>query len=34
MAAMHRTMLQVILGGFGVMLVGFGGTVATILTQA
>jgi hypothetical protein len=34
MAAAHRTMLQVILGGFGVMLVGFGGTIATILTQA
>ncbi len=34
MAAAQRTMLQVILGGFGVMLVGFGGTIATILTQA
>jgi hypothetical protein len=31
---MHRTMLQTILGGFGVMLVGFAGTIATIVTQA
>jgi hypothetical protein len=35
MAAMHRMMLQVVLGGFGVMIAGFGGTIATILlTQA
>ena len=33
MAAMQRTMLQVVLGGFGLMLVGFAGTIATILTQ-
>ncbi len=33
MAAMNRTMLQIVVGGFGVMLVGFAGTIATILTQ-
>lgn len=32
-AAMHRTLVQTMLGGFGVMLVGFAGTIATILTQ-
>lgn len=32
-AAMHRTLLQVILGGFAVMLVGFATTIATVLTQ-
>jgi hypothetical protein len=33
MAAMNRTMLQIVVGGFGAMLVGFAGTIATILTQ-
>jgi hypothetical protein len=33
MAAMHRTTMQTILGGFAVMLVGFMGTIATVLTQ-
>jgi hypothetical protein len=33
-AAMNRTMLQVVLGGFGVMLVGFAGTIAAIIVQA
>lgn len=33
-AATNRTMLQIILGGFAVMLVGFGGTIATILAQS
>jgi hypothetical protein len=33
MAAMNRTMLQIVVGGFGVMLVGFAGTIATIITQ-
>jgi hypothetical protein len=32
-AAMHRTSIQIVLGGFGVMMVGFAGTIATILTQ-
>lgn len=32
-AAANRTMLQVVLGGFAVTLVGFGGTIATILSQ-
>jgi hypothetical protein len=32
-AAMTRTLLQTILGGFAVMTVGFAGTIATILTQ-
>ncbi len=32
-AAMHRTLLQVILGGFALMLVGFATTIATVLTQ-
>jgi hypothetical protein len=32
-AAMNRTMLQIVLGGFAVTVVGFGGTIATILTQ-
>jgi hypothetical protein len=32
--ATYRTLLQVFLGGFGLMLVGFAGTIATILTQA
>jgi hypothetical protein len=32
-AAMHRTLVQAILGGFALMLVGFAGTIATILTQ-
>jgi hypothetical protein len=31
--AMHRTLLQVTLGGFAVMIVGFAGTIATILVQ-
>jgi hypothetical protein len=34
MAATHRTLLQVFLAGFGLMLVGFAGTIATILTQS
>jgi hypothetical protein len=34
MAAMNRTMLQIVVGGFGVMLVGFAGTIATIISQA
>jgi hypothetical protein len=34
MAAMHRTTLQIVVGGFGVMLVGFAGTIATIISQA
>jgi len=33
MAALHRTTMQIVLGGFGLMLVGFAGTIATILTQ-
>lgn len=33
-AAMHRTTVQMFLGGFGLMLVGFAGTIATVLTQA
>jgi hypothetical protein len=33
MAAMSRTMLQIVLGGFAVMIVGFGGTIATILAR-
>ena len=33
MAAMNRTMLQIMLGGFAVTIVGFGGTIATILSQ-
>lgn len=33
MAAMNRTTMQTILGGFAVMFVGFAGTIATILTQ-
>lgn len=33
-AAMNRTMLQVVLGGFGVMLVGFAGTIAAVIVQA
>ena len=32
-AAMHRTTMQIVLGGFGLMLVGFAGTIATVLTQ-
>jgi hypothetical protein len=32
-AAANRTMLQVVLGGFAVTIVGFGGTIATILSQ-
>lgn len=32
-AAMDRTLIQVTLGGFAVMLVGFAGTIATILSQ-
>jgi hypothetical protein len=32
-AATHRTTMQIILGGFGLMLVGFAGTIATIVTQ-
>jgi len=32
-AAMHRALLQAVLGGFAVMTVGFAGTIATILTQ-
>jgi hypothetical protein len=34
MTAMNRTLLQIFLGGFAVMIVGFAGTIATILTQA
>jgi hypothetical protein len=34
MAATYRTLLQVFLAGFGLMLVGFAGTIATILTQS
>lgn len=34
MATAYRTLLQVFVGGFGLMLVGFAGTIATILTQA
>lgn len=33
MAAMNRTFMQTVLGGFAVMLAGFAGTIATILTQ-
>jgi hypothetical protein len=33
MAAMNRTMLQIVVGGFGAMLVGFAGTIATIISQ-
>jgi len=33
-AAANRTMLQIVLGGFAVMVVGFGGTIATILAQS
>ena len=33
MLAMHRTMLQVVLAGFAAMLVGFAGTIATVLSQ-
>jgi hypothetical protein len=33
MAAMNRTMLQIMLGGFAVIIVGFGGTIATVLSQ-
>jgi len=34
MAAMHRLLLQIMVGGFVTMAVGFGGTIATvILTQ-
>lgn len=33
-AAMHRTTMQIVLGGFGLMLIGFAGTIATILSQA
>jgi hypothetical protein len=31
MQALHRTAMVVMIGGFGTMLVGFGGTIATIL---
>lgn len=31
--ATYRTLLQVILGGFALMLAGFAGTIATILIQ-
>jgi len=34
MAALHRTTMQIVLGGFGLMLVGFAGTIATVLTQS
>lgn len=35
MAAMHRSLVQLMVGGFVTMAVGFGGTIATvILTQA
>jgi hypothetical protein len=33
MLTMHRTMLQVVLAGFAAMLVGFAGTIATVLTH-
>jgi hypothetical protein len=33
MAAAQRTNVQMILGGFAVMLVGFAGTIATVITQ-
>jgi hypothetical protein len=33
MAAMNRTTLQIVVGGFGVMLLGFAGTIATIISQ-
>jgi hypothetical protein len=33
-SAMHRTTMQIVLGGFGLMLAGFAGTIATIVTQA
>jgi hypothetical protein len=32
-SAMHQSTLQIVLGGFGLMLVGFAGTIATVLTQ-
>lgn len=32
MTALHRTTMQIVLGGFGLMLVGFAGTIATVLT--
>jgi hypothetical protein len=31
--AMHRTLLQIILGGLALMLAGFAGTIATVLAQ-
>ena len=34
MAALHRTTMQIVVGGFGLMIVGFAGTIATVLTQA
>ncbi len=34
MSSTYRTLLQVFLGGFALMLVGFAGTIATILSQA
>ncbi len=34
MGALHRTTMQIVLGGFGLMLVGFAGTIATVLTQS
>jgi hypothetical protein len=33
MSAMNRTMLQIVLGGYAVMIVGFAGTIATVITQ-
>ena len=32
--AMHRTMLQVVFASLGLTLIGFAGTIATILTKA
>jgi hypothetical protein len=32
-SAMNRTLLQIVLGGFATMIVGFAGTIATIVTQ-
>lgn len=33
MGAMHRSLLQLIIGSFAMMMVGFAGTIATILIQ-
>jgi hypothetical protein len=33
MAAMNRTLIQLIMGSFATMMVGFAGTIATILIQ-